>query len=114
MSVLVIRAHERIDVCRKVFLRRNRTCAGVGLLIQLSLGGCRVQSLERTEFCEGDLVSFWIEGHGRIAGEVRWSGGCGVGLLFARPLDQGDLINLLEVLKSETEAEAQTARSYGT
>ena len=114
MSVLVIRAHERIDVCRKVFLRRNRTCAGVGLLIQLSLGGCRVRSLEQAEFREGNLVSFWIEGHGRIGGEVRWAGDHGAGLLFAQPLDQGVLLNLLEVLQSETEVEAQAARAYGT
>jgi hypothetical protein len=114
MSVLVIRAHERFDVCRRVFLRRNRNCAGVGMLIQLSLGGCRVKSLEETEFCEGDQVSSWIEGHGRIAGEVRWSGDYGVGLCFPQPLDQGDLIHLLEVLRSEAEAEAQTWRGFGT
>ncbi|MXO60797.1 hypothetical protein GRI89_14735 [Altererythrobacter salegens] len=114
MSVLAIRAHERFGVYRRVFLRKNRTCAGVGLLIQQSLGGCRVGSLEESEFCKGDQVNFWIEGHGRIAGEVCWSGSHGVGLCFDQPLEQGDLLHLSELVRSEPEAEAQVLRLFGT
>ena len=114
MSVLVIRAHERFAVCRQISLWRNRAFAGDGLLIELSLEGCRVSGTGGAPFQEGDQMSFWVDDFGWIAGEVRWSGNRGVGMRFTRRLHQTEMLRLLELCRSETELEEQTSRSYGT
>lgn len=111
MSVLVIRAHERFAVCRQVPLRKGCDCAGDGLLIEISLGGCRVSQVKHDCFSESDMVSFQIEGFGEIAGEVRWSSNNCLGLRLSRPLHQAEFQSLLELLRSRPEQAAAVGKS---
>ncbi|WP_338466776.1 PilZ domain-containing protein [Novosphingobium sp. ZN18A2] len=103
MSLLVIRAHKRFAVCRRVPLRKGRAIAGDGLLIELSLEGCRISQIQQDHFREGEELHFNVEGYGMITGAVRWSQGNCVGLRLSPPLHQAEMANLLDVLREGPE-----------
>lgn len=104
MSVLVIRAHRRFAVRRKARLRKPGRRFEEGLLIELSLDGCRVSNLARDQFALDQQVVLRIEGADPLEARVRWLGdGAGkktAGLRFLRPLQASALDQLLRLCRS--------------
>jgi hypothetical protein len=99
VSVLVIRAHKRFAVRQKARLRRAGKRALEGLVIELSLDGCRISNLSAQAFAAGQRVMLRIEGAGPIDAHVRWLGQDAVGLRFARPLTNAALDQLIRLCR---------------
>jgi hypothetical protein len=118
VSVLVIRAHKRFAVCRKARLRRPGRRAEEGLLIELSLDGCRISSLAPQAFALDQQVKLRIEGAKPIEARIRWLGDSGtVGLRFVRPLHATALDQLIRLCRAPvpaTDVADAPLRSYGT
>ena len=111
MSVFTIRAHKRFAVCRRVQLRKAGRRGVEGLLIELSLDGCRISHVAAPDgFALEDCVRLRIAGAGPIEARVRWRGENVIGLRFARPLHLAALESLIQLCRSEDEP----ARAYGT
>ncbi len=110
MSVLVIRAHKRFAVCRKARLRRPGKRFEDGLLIELSLDGCRVSSLAPASFALDQTVTLRIDGAEQpLEARVRWLGDGMAGLRFLRPLHAAALDGLIRLCRS-----APLAREAGS
>jgi len=112
MSAPVFRAHERFAACQELSLRKGDVSVGEGLLIEVSLEGCRLSGVDQANFREGDKISFWLEGFGKVEGQARWSGRQCLGLRFARPLHHAEMYRLLETLRSEPSDEPDARRRY--
>jgi len=100
VSVLVIRAHKRFAVRQKARLRRSGKRALEGLIIELSLDGCRISNLCPEGFAAGQEVILRIDGAEPIEACVRWLGQEAVGLRFARPLTNAALDQLIRLCRS--------------
>lgn len=112
MSVLVIRAHKRFAVARKVRLHKPRRRGSDGLLIELSLDGCRISlAMATSAYALEDAVSLRIAGAAPIDARVRWLRDGAIGLRFVQPLHIAGLEALIRLCRSETE---EAARAYGT
>lgn len=111
VTVFTIRAHKRFAVCRKVRLGKVKRRGIDGLLIELSLDGCRISHGGSPDsFALEDLVVLRIDGVAPIEARVRWSREGTVGLLFARPLHNAGLEDLIRLCRTPTEPVA----AYGT
>lgn len=99
MNIRAIRLHQRFAVRRKVLAVRGRGRPVEGLLVELSLHGCRVSGLGRHRFELGGAIRVTLEGFEPLDGEVRWLGEGTVGLRFARPLTAGQLAERLSVVR---------------
>lgn len=95
MNVRAIRLHQRFAVRRKVLTVRGRGRPVEGLLVELSLHGCRVSGLGRHRFEMGGPICVTLPGFDPLEGEVRWLGEGTVGLRFLRPLTAAALAELL-------------------
>jgi hypothetical protein len=114
LSVLIIRAHKRFAVCRKARLRKPGRRFADGLLIELSLDGCRVSNVGATAgFALEDEVIIRIDGATAITARVRWLSETTIGLRFVRPLHVAALDALIRLCRSERDA-AAPLRVYGT
>lgn len=109
MSVLVIRAHKRFAVRRTARLRLAGRRGHEGLLIELSLDGCRLSNLPPQAFALDQTVTLRLEGHGALEGRVRWLSDGTVGLRFTRPLRIAALEQLLRLCRGEPQPAAATA-----
>lgn len=110
MSVLVIRAHKRFAVCRRARLRKPGRRFEEGLLIELSLDGCRVSNLSGVAFALDQQVVLRIDGAQPLDARVRWLGAGGTaGLRFLRPLHVPALDQLIRLCRS-----APLAQEAGT
>lgn len=112
MSVMVIRAHKRFAVCQKARLRKPGKRAEEGLLIELSLDGCRISNLASHAFALDQTVTLRIEGAQPLEGRIRWLNDSTVGLRFLQPLRVAALDALIRLCRGEI-AEAPL-RAYGT
>jgi hypothetical protein len=99
VSVLVIRAHKRFAVRQKARLGRAGKRSLDGLVIELSLDGCRISNLAADAFAAGQAVTLRIDGTSTIAAHVRWLGQDAVGLRFARPLTNAGLDALIRLCR---------------
>lgn len=114
MSVLVIRAHKRFAVCRKVRLRRPGKRFAEGLLIELSLDGCRLGNLGSQNFATDQQVMLRVEGVDRpIEARIRWLGEHTIGLRFLRPLSASSLDQLVRLCRGDAPGQLPL-RVYGT
>ena len=114
VSVLIIRAHKRFAVCRKARLRRPGKKAEEGLLIELSLEGCRISNLALQAFAIDQTVLLRVDGARTVLeGRVRWLGDGTVGLRFLRPLHAAALDQLIRLCRGEADG-VSPLRSYGT
>lgn len=113
MTVLVIRAHKRFAVCRKASLRKPGKRGVEGLLIELSLEGCRISNVDPQRFEIDQVVTVRIEGAQPFDGRIRWQGEATLGLRFVRPLRFAALDQLIRICRGETGI-AEPIRSYGT
>jgi hypothetical protein len=112
VSVLIIRAHKRFAVCRKVRLRKAGRRGVDGLLIELSLDGCRVSHIAApATFALGDALSLRLPGAAPLSARIRWLRDGAIGLRFERPLHNSALEALIRLCRGE----AETGRAaYGT
>lgn len=101
MSILIIRKHQRFAVVRKARLQCEEDTLADGLLIEVSLEGCRIGSVDDRSFSMGQPLTVGIDGFGKIDGEVRWIGDARIGLHLARPLHCHELDRLLTVCRGE-------------
>lgn len=102
MSILVIRKHQRFAVVRKARLRCDEGRHD-GLLIEVSLEGCRIGNIDDGAFAMGQPVTLVIDDFGEIEGEVRWLGQARVGLHLVHPLHVHELDRLLKLCRGEPE-----------
>ena len=112
MSVLLtIRAHKRYAVCSKVRLRKETKRGIEGLLIELSLDGCRVSHVgNAASFALGDLLTLRLEGTAPIKARIRWANESTIGLRFECPLHIAGLQDLIQLCRGHGE---QGPRTYG-
>jgi hypothetical protein len=102
MSVLVIRAHKRFSVCREIVLHGGRDKVAAGLLIEISLEGCRISGVEPDMFAVEECLKVEIEGWKPFGGQVRWQHDGMIGLRLAQPFHNGELAKLLDFCRGET------------
>ncbi len=84
-----------------------------GLLIELSLEGCRISNVDERKLGIGEVVTVRIEGEEPLDGCVRWLGDRTLGLRFVRPLHVPALDRLIRSCRGEIHA-GPGQRSYGT
>lgn len=101
MSVLVIRANKRFAVCREARLGHAEGAKDDGLLIELSLDGCRIGNVESRDFTAGEIVKVEVDGAEPFAGEVRWQGNRAIGLKLACPFHVPELDRLIRLCRGE-------------
>lgn len=107
MSVLVIRAHKRFAVCRKVRLHPENGRELDGLLIELSLDGCRISRVPGPgRLAPGDAITVRIAGGEPIGARIRWLRDDAIGLRFDRPLHTGCLEALIRRCRGDEAATA--------
>lgn len=113
VSVLVIRSNKRFAVCRKARLHQGGNKAEQGLIIELSLDGCRVSNLDAAAFSLDQDVTLTIDGNQPIEARIRWLGDRAAGLRFLRPQHNAALDRLIRLCRGELDDAAPVA-AYGT
>jgi hypothetical protein len=114
VPVLIIRAHKRFAVCRPARLRKPGRRFADGLLIELSLDGCRLGNVAAAAgFALGDAVVLRIDGAAPLEARVRWLGEGTIGLRFDRPLHVAALDALIRLCRGEQDAPS-SRQAYGT
>lgn len=101
MSVLVIRAHKRFAVRGPASLTKAGRRAAHGLVVELSLDGCRIGGIASSAFVIGDSATLTIHGCEPLPCQVRWAGEGVVGLRFAKPLHFAALDHLIRHCRAE-------------
>lgn len=100
VSVLIIRAHKRFAVCRKVRLSNAGRPGIQGLLIELSLEGCRISNLgSAVTYALDEPVVIRIAGAKPISARVRWTRDGTVGARFSHPLHIVALQDLIKLCR---------------
>ena len=102
MTLLIIRKHQRFAVCRSARLESAGCRPCDGLLVEVSLDGCRFSKVGKGELAIGQTVLLQIKGFTNRSAQVRWTDDCRVGLLFDQPLHNAELGKLLQDCHSET------------
>ena len=93
-------------------LRKDGRRGTDGLLIELSLDGCRISSVQAaSRFALGDRLSLRLDGTSPIDAHVRWVREGAVGLRFDRPLHIAGLEQLILLCRGAAEP---AQRAYGT
>lgn len=111
MSILVIRQHARYGVCRKAQLSRPGSRAVSGLLVELSVQGCRLGNIDERRFALDETVTLKIPGFDGFEGQVRWIADGVVGLRFRHPFHSAALRQLIRACRNEPQHEAPV-RAY--
>lgn len=104
MTVLRIRTTRRFAVRSSARLKPGRGKAAAGLLIELSLDGCRISNVDNARFAIGEIARVELEGFEPLDCLVRWSQDGLVGLHFARALSATLLENLLHSCRPQAVA----------
>lgn len=102
MTVLTIRSHKRFGVCRAARLRGEGGDIANGLLVEVSLEGCRISNLKRADLAAGNEVCLEIGGWPRMDARVRWSHDDIAGLQLVKPLHNDELADLVNLCRSES------------
>lgn len=113
MTILVIRAHKRFAVCSAAKVSAEGEKAQRGLLIELSLDGCRISNLAPGDYPVDQLLTIKVPGFDSLDGYVRWSNDGVVGLRFVKPLHIPALDLLIRTCRGEV-PDAGAKRAYGT
>lgn len=110
MAVLTIRAHKRFGVCRRVRLQRDHDEPLGGLLIELSLEGCRISNVNPDLFAIEQQVTVSIDDRPPFRACVRWNHDGMIGLRLVHPLHHAELADLITHCRGAGEgAEARRA-----
>ncbi|MXO58637.1 hypothetical protein GRI89_03660 [Altererythrobacter salegens] len=97
MTLLVIRSNKRFAVRRSVTLRGGPPRRRGGLMIELSVEGCRISNADSNAYTVEQEVTVELDGGEKLPGFVRWAHDGFVGVRFASALRHVELANLLEV-----------------
>jgi len=103
MTVLVIRAHKRFGVCRSVKVHSEGDEVVDGLLIEVSLEGCRISNIDSDSYATEDVVEIEIADRTSLSGQVRWHHDGMIGLRLMQPLHNGELADLVQFCRGESE-----------
>lgn len=108
MKILTIRKHRRFAVRHGALLERSGggRAEASGLLVEISLDGCRITSGTAQGFAIGDPVRVRVDGFDAISGQVRWSDNGCVGLRFDRPLHLAMLETMILACRTDAAARA--------
>lgn len=107
VSLLIIRAHKRFAVCRKVRLRPDKGRELDGLLIELSLDGCRISRVPGpARLAPGDAIAIRIADGEPLGARIRWLRDDAIGLRFDRPLHTVCLQALIRLCRPDDTATA--------
>lgn len=104
MSVLGNRTARRFAVRSSARLKPGRGKHVSGLLIELSLDGCRISNIDHARFAVGEVARIELDGFEPMDALVRWSQDGFVGLRFARALSNGLLETLLTSCRPQAAA----------
>ena len=113
LTVLVIRKHQRFAVRQAVRLQWEDSRPSPGLLVEISLDGCRLAIPGSGGLATGQAVSLAIDAVTARGAQVRWADNGLVGLRFNQPLHNAELDALLTRCRPQT-GEFAGQRSYGT
>jgi len=86
VALLTIRNNSRFAVRHAIRLRGPGGEVLDGLLVEISLGGCRVSNVDARGLRMHDEVTAVIDGFEDMACQVRWLGDGVIGLRLHRPL----------------------------
>lgn len=111
MTVLVIRAHKRFAVRRTVRIACMGETTASGLLIELSLQGCRISNIGRGTFSPGECTSLAIDGFDPVPATIRWAHDGIVGLCFDRALHAPMLDRMIRACRGEDLSSGQPRRA---
>lgn len=104
-----MRSHKRFAIRQEARLRGTSQRALPGLLIELSLDGCRIGNIDASKFALGQAASVLIDGFEPMDVYVRWAkDGC-VGLRFQRPLHARALTALVDACRTSSTPRAAHA-----
>ena len=112
MSILVIRKHQRFAVRQSACLEWAGCPPCRGLLVEVSLDGCRFSVTGTGELAIGQKVTLRIDSMADRSAQIRWFDDKSVGLLFDQPLHNAELGALLHDFR--TESASQNIRSAQT
>lgn len=104
MTVLRIRTTRRFAVRSSARLKPGRGKHASGLLIELSLDGCRISNIDHARFTVGENARIELDGFEPLDCLVRWSQDGFVGLRFSRSLSAGLLETLLTSCRPQAAA----------
>ncbi len=113
MTILTIRKHQRFAVRHQVRILRAGLRPCTGLLVEVSLEGCRLSLAGSGSFSVEQQVSVQISGFGTIKGRARWAGEGFVGLRFEAALHHDELAELIETCRAAV-TEPPTRRAYAS
>jgi hypothetical protein len=113
MTILTIRKHQRFAVRREAGLQIKGRASRTGLLVELSLEGCRMSIVGAAKFAVGQTVKVNVAGYGALKAQVRWSDTGVLGMRFDQPLHVAELNELLAACRPEF-ANDSLVRAYGT
>jgi hypothetical protein len=112
VSLLVIRANKRFAVRQCATLRLHNGREFLGLLVEISLGGCRISNLAACPADVGDQVAVLLGEFEAMRAQVRWTGEGVIGLRFNRPLHHDRLGQAIAFCRDC--GAAQAGLLYGT
>ena len=112
-TILTIGKHKRFAMrqAARLICAGNRPCAG--LLVEVSLDGCRLALADSDSFSVEQSITVEISHFAKLRAQVRWSGNGFVGLRFDHPLHTAELDELLQTCRPEQDSGA-AMRGYGT
>ncbi len=113
MAILTIRKFQRFAVRRAASLHCPKKRGENGLLVEVSLAGCRLGIAESMNFAIGAIVTLRLDGFDDLKAEVRWSGNGYLGLRFIQALHVADLDRLIRACRTEC-VKAEPQRAYAT
>lgn len=111
MAVFTIRKYQRFAVRRAASLHCPKKRHKNGLLVEVSLDGCRLGIAESLNFAVGAVLNLRLDGFDDLKAEVRWSGNGYLGLRFIQALHVADLDRLIRACRPEP-VEAERPRAY--
>lgn len=95
VSLLIIRSSRRFAVRRSISLVLPCGTERDGLLVEISLSGCRISSIGVDLPGIDECVTVRIEGFDEMPAQVRWTGEGILGLRLIRPLHNGTLERII-------------------
>jgi hypothetical protein len=113
MTILTIRKHQRFAVRREAGLLAKGRVPRSGLLVELSLEGCRMSINGAAKYAIGQALKIEVQGYGKLSTQVRWVDTGVLGMKFDQPLHVADLNMLLQACRPEF-ANDGLVRAYGT
>lgn len=111
MAIFTIRKHQRFAVRRQASLHSTGRRRLNGLLVEVSLDGCRLGIADGKVLPVGTIMTVRIDDFNDLKAEVRWSGNGYLGLRFIQALHVVDLDRLIRTCRPVC-VEPEPQRAY--